>query len=110
MECFICLNDYDHSVHLPKSLSCPHTICSSCLERIHDSRCPHCRTPITIVNTNLGLLALVPDLLQSANEVRQLKKAQLDQHIANLNRQCAEMTLMREKIKQEGKLNVIFVC
>lgn len=56
LTCSTCLCVFDNNEHTPKLLSCSHTVCRDCLERIveaqvHDTgtiRCPICREIITI--------------------------------------------------------------
>jgi hypothetical protein len=44
MQCEICLNKYDHSRHKPYFLSCPHTFCIDCLNRLQENKCPACQS------------------------------------------------------------------
>ena len=39
----------------PKQLSCDHTICNFCLQRLHKKCCPVCRKDILYTNNNLAL-------------------------------------------------------
>lgn len=61
MSCQICFNSYDHSRHRPYHLSCPHTFCLDCLDKLRDNKCPSCKTPIQFKNPNLALLEFIPE-------------------------------------------------
>jgi len=62
MECVICVNLYDHSIHKPYSLtSCPHTYCLKCLDKFNNNNCPQCGIPINGKNLNIELLKLIPE-------------------------------------------------
>ena len=85
MSCNICLTKYNHSLNMPISLACPHTICASCEKSVsflffipsphthhhifphHQVRaCPYCRAEITKTHVNLGLLEVIPETKQDA--------------------------------------------
>lgn len=70
LTCSTCLCMYDEHDHTPKLLSCSHTVCRSCLERIAEGigvrdagsfRCPICRE--TIPMPRGGIVALPPSFL-----------------------------------------------
>jgi hypothetical protein len=47
LTCGICLCDFDEKKHVPTLLtSCGHTVCSSCLPKFLDHKCPWCRAAI----------------------------------------------------------------
>ncbi|XP_013773514.1 tripartite motif-containing protein 2-like isoform X1 [Limulus polyphemus] len=70
LTCSTCLCTYDSQEHIPKLLSCSHSVCRSCLERIvaatgvRDAgsfRCPICRETIPLPRG--GINALPPSFL-----------------------------------------------
>ena len=57
-ECSICLESYNDKDKCPRMLSCGHSFCSSCLERLlhgNTIRCPTCRNPIAVPSGVTGL-------------------------------------------------------
>nr|XP_020461642.1 roquin-2-like [Monopterus albus] len=83
LSCPICYNEFDSSGHQPISLGCSHTVCKTCLHKLHRKACPFDQTPIStdidLLPVNCALLQLVgaqvPDVqpvsLSSAAEVEQ---------------------------------------
>ncbi|XP_033503265.1 roquin-2 isoform X1 [Epinephelus lanceolatus] len=81
LSCPICYNEFDSSGHQPISLGCSHTVCKTCLHKLHRKACPFDQTPIStdidLLPVNCALLQLVgaqvPDVqpvsLNSAAEV-----------------------------------------
>ncbi|XP_072311436.1 roquin-2 isoform X2 [Eucyclogobius newberryi] len=81
LSCPICYNEFDSSGHQPISLGCSHTVCKTCLHKLHRKACPFDQTPIStdidLLPVNCALLQLVeaqvPDVsplsLNSAVEV-----------------------------------------
>uniref|UniRef100_A0A8C4IHN1 RING-type E3 ubiquitin transferase n=1 Tax=Dicentrarchus labrax TaxID=13489 RepID=A0A8C4IHN1_DICLA len=81
LSCPICYNEFDSSSHQPISLGCSHTVCKTCLHKLHRKACPFDQTPIStdidLLPVNCALLQLVgaqvPDVqpvsLSSAAEV-----------------------------------------
>ncbi|XP_034752331.1 roquin-2 isoform X1 [Etheostoma cragini] len=81
LSCPICYNEFDSSGHQPISLGCSHTVCKTCLHKLHRKACPFDQTPIStdidLLPVNCALLQLVgaqvPDVqlvsLSSAPEV-----------------------------------------
>ena len=62
MECKICFENYDHSIHKPNVLiPCSHTLCIDCLSKLKNQTCPLCKRQFTAHNTNWNLLDLVPE-------------------------------------------------
>lgn len=82
LSCPICYNEFDSSGHQPISLGCSHTVCKTCLHKLHRKACPFDQTPIStdidLLPVNCALLQLVgaqvPDVqpvsLSSAAEVK----------------------------------------
>lgn len=81
LSCPICYNEFDSSGHQPISLGCSHTVCKTCLHKLHRKACPFDQTPIStdidLLPVNCALLQLVgaqvPDVqpvsLSSAAEI-----------------------------------------
>ncbi|XP_030210656.1 roquin-2 isoform X2 [Gadus morhua] len=61
LSCPVCYNEFDGSGHQPISLGCSHTVCKTCLHKLHRKACPFDQTPIS---TELHLLPLNHALLQ----------------------------------------------
>ena len=41
MNCEICLEPFDHSIHKPHHLECSHTYCLSCLKILTNNKYPN---------------------------------------------------------------------
>ncbi|XP_053138023.1 roquin-2 isoform X2 [Hemicordylus capensis] len=61
LSCPICYNEFDESVHKPISLGCSHTVCKTCLNKLHRKACPFDQTAI---NTDIDVLPVNFALLQ----------------------------------------------
>ncbi|XP_030623235.1 roquin-2 [Chanos chanos] len=61
LSCPICYNEFDASNHKPISLGCSHTVCKTCLHKLHCKACPFDQTTIT---TDIDLLPVNGALLQ----------------------------------------------
>lgn len=61
LSCPICYNEFDSSNHQPISLGCSHTVCKTCLHKLHRKACPFDQTPIS---TDIDLLPVNCALLQ----------------------------------------------
>lgn len=61
LSCPICYNEFDSSEHQPISLGCSHTVCKTCLHKLHRKACPFDQTPIS---TDIDLLPVNCALLQ----------------------------------------------
>uniref|UniRef100_A0A3Q2QLG1 RING-type E3 ubiquitin transferase n=1 Tax=Fundulus heteroclitus TaxID=8078 RepID=A0A3Q2QLG1_FUNHE len=89
LSCPICYNEFDSSGHQPISLGCSHTVCKTCLHKLHRKACPFDQTPIStdidLLPVNCALLQLVgaqvPDVapvsLSSAAEVEHYEACRL---------------------------------
>jgi len=55
------MKQFDHSIHIPHILACPHTVCLSCVNKLRNKKCPICKEPFTKTNLNLALLKFVPE-------------------------------------------------
>ncbi len=114
MNCLICLEAFDHSIHKPHSLSsCPHTVCIACLEKCQKQKCPICQTEFNKSNQNLGLLELIPfsdyDNLKikgiksiiGFNEIKEdLKRKREQLVISNQD----ELNIFRKKLTNQSKI------
>ncbi|XP_045078451.1 roquin-2 isoform X2 [Coregonus clupeaformis] len=81
LSCPICYNEFDSNGHKPISLGCSHTVCKTCLHKLHRKACPFDQTAIStdidLLPVNCALLQLVgaqavesqPVSLSSAVEV-----------------------------------------
>ena len=67
-ECSICLEGYNDKEKCPRMLSCGHSFCSRCLERLlrgNTIDCPKCRNPVAVpsgvhsLSKNFALLDIV---------------------------------------------------
>lgn len=61
LSCPICYNEFDENVHKPISLGCSHTVCKTCLNKLHRKACPFDQTAI---NTDIDVLPVNFALLQ----------------------------------------------
>uniref|UniRef100_A0A4W4FBZ5 RING-type E3 ubiquitin transferase n=1 Tax=Electrophorus electricus TaxID=8005 RepID=A0A4W4FBZ5_ELEEL len=61
LSCPICYNEFDASSHKPISLGCSHTVCKTCLHKLHRKACPFDQTTIS---TDIDLLPVNCALLQ----------------------------------------------
>lgn len=69
LSCPICYNEFDSNGHKPISLGCSHTVCKTCLHKLHRKACPFDQTAIA---TDIELLPVNTALLQLVGgQVRQ---------------------------------------
>ncbi|RXM92189.1 Roquin-2 [Acipenser ruthenus] len=61
LSCPICYNEFDESKHKPISLGCSHTVCKTCLNKLHRKACPFDQT---VLNTDIDALPVNFALLQ----------------------------------------------
>ncbi|XP_012992464.3 roquin-2 isoform X1 [Esox lucius] len=61
LSCPICYNEFDGNCHKPISLGCSHTVCKTCLHKLHRKACPFDQTPI---HTDIDMLPVNCALLQ----------------------------------------------
>uniref|UniRef100_A0AAR2ISB6 RING-type E3 ubiquitin transferase n=1 Tax=Pygocentrus nattereri TaxID=42514 RepID=A0AAR2ISB6_PYGNA len=63
LSCQICYNEFDANNHKPISLGCSHTVCKTCLHKLHRKACPFDQTSIStdidLLPVNCALLLLV---------------------------------------------------
>jgi hypothetical protein len=86
--CKICLNNYDHSIRKPHHLSCQHTFCIECINKIKVdlNKCPKCNQPIRVIYENVELLELIPEsnydkLKQEALKKLSTKESEVNEHL-----------------------------
>ena len=81
-ECSICLEGYNDKEKCPRMLSCGHSFCSRCLERLlrgNTINCPKCRNPVAVPSGVHGLLKNFA-LLDIANEKAPKQHAENTSH------------------------------
>ncbi|MGH0126563.1 UNVERIFIED_CONTAM: hypothetical protein FKN15_037853 [Acipenser sinensis] len=61
LSCPICYSEFDESKHKPISLGCSHTVCKTCLNKLHRKACPFDQT---VLNTDIDALPVNFALLQ----------------------------------------------
>ena len=63
LSCPICCNVFNETSHRPTSLGCGHTVCKTCLSKLHQKKCPFDQSQITRkideLPANYALLQLV---------------------------------------------------
>ncbi|XP_055064974.2 roquin-2 [Misgurnus anguillicaudatus] len=63
LSCPICYNEFDGNNNKPISLGCSHTVCKTCLHKLHRKACPFDQTAIStdidVLPVNCALLQLV---------------------------------------------------
>ena len=118
MNCQICLNSFDHSIHKPYMLSCPHTFCLSCINKLTANKCPVCNIEIKAKNSNIALLGLIPESLYDklkveaqkvSNETIEIKNALKKKRETKLTEYLNKLSEIRSNIKNEtSKLIEVF--
>lgn len=83
MECEICMEYFDHSIHEPYVLiPCSHTFCISCIQKLQNDSCPTCKRKTIDKNPNWIMFKIVEksfydktkqSLVESLNEINSLK-------------------------------------
>lgn len=110
MDCDICLNPYDHSKHKPFSLTCPHTVCLDCLNKLNTKFCPSCKDPIKAKYPNLALIKLIPEskydklrsqLEKTIVETNDLKQKQYKEFELKLEQNLDNIKTIKEEINQK---------
>jgi len=112
MSCDICFNNYDHSIHKPYMLSCPHTFCLSCINKLSNKKCPNCSISISVKNPNIALLEFIKESIydkmkaesqKTLNEINELKKTLTDKREVKLNEYVAKINEIKMHISNESK-------
>ena len=84
-ECSICFERYNDENKCPRLLSCGHSFCSCCLERIlrgNTIDCPKCRNPVAVPSGVHGLLKNFA-LLDIVNETAPKQHAENTGHVGS---------------------------
>ena len=110
MNCEICLEPFDHSIHKPHHLECPHTYCLSCLKKLTNNKCPTCNKLFNQKNPNMALLKLIPESIYDKLKGEVLKACielkEIDQDLeisrrVKLNTHEARSNSIKQKISNE---------
>ncbi|CAF93161.1 unnamed protein product [Tetraodon nigroviridis] len=75
LSCPICYHEFDGGEHQPTSLGCSHTVCKTCLHKLHRKACPFDQTPIS---TDIDLLPVNCALLQLVGAQAKVQPVSLD--------------------------------
>ena len=84
-ECTICFERFNDENKCPRMLSCGHSFCSCCLERLlHGNTidCPKCRNAVAVPSGVHGLLKNFA-LLDIVNETAQKQHAENTGHVGS---------------------------
>ena len=84
-ECSICFERFNDENKCPRLLSCGHSFCSCCLERLlrgNTIDCPKCRNPVAVPSGVHGLLKNFA-LLDIVNETAQKQHAENTGHVGS---------------------------
>uniref|UniRef100_T1IW63 RING-type E3 ubiquitin transferase n=1 Tax=Strigamia maritima TaxID=126957 RepID=T1IW63_STRMM len=72
LSCPVCYNEFDENIRRPISLGCGHTVCKTCLSKLHRKQCPFDQTTINMdidhLPVNFALLQLVGANIQPEHE------------------------------------------
>jgi hypothetical protein len=110
MNCDICLEPFDHSIHKPYILSCPHTYCIMCLNQLNPKKCPDCNQEYKSKYPNIALLKFIPesnydklkgDSLKSYNEMNELKQEIKFKRVRKLKQSYAQLESIKDVIITE---------
>ena len=118
MNCEICLEPFDHSIHKPHHLECPHTYCLSCLKKLTNNKCPTCNKLFNQKNPNMALLKLIPESIYDKLKGEVLKACielkEIDQDLkisrqVKLNTHEARSKSIKQKIsnKTNKMINIL---
>ncbi|KAM3873804.1 roquin-2 [Diretmus argenteus] len=92
LSCPICYNEFDSSSHQPISLGCSHTVCKTCLHKLHRKACPFDQTPIStdidLLPVNCALLQLVGAQVPEVQSVSLSSAAEVENY--EVCRVCVE--------------------
>ncbi|KAJ8339036.1 hypothetical protein SKAU_G00358220 [Synaphobranchus kaupii] len=104
LSCPICYNEFDGSGHKPISLGCSHTVCKTCLHKLHRKACPFDQTAIStdidLLPVNCALLQLVG--AQVTDETVTLSSLVESKHY-DASRKCVEELALYLKPISGGK-------
>nr|XP_023866492.1 roquin-2-like [Salvelinus alpinus] len=103
LSCPICYNEFDSSGHKPISLGCSHTVCKTCLQKLHRKACPFDQTAI---NTDIDLLPVNSALLQLVGA--QPGVVTLSPSVLSRPMQRKLVTLVNcQLVEEEGRLRAV---
>ncbi|KAM9735053.1 roquin-2 isoform 2-T5 [Menidia menidia] len=92
LSCPICYNEFDSRGHQPISLGCSHTVCKTCLHKLHRKACPFDQTPIStdidLLPVNCALLQLVGAQIPDVQPVSLSSTAEVEHY--EVCRVCVE--------------------
>jgi hypothetical protein len=109
MNCEICFSSFDHSIHKPFMLSCPHTFCLSCVNKLF--KCPTCNIYFHVKHPNIALLRLIPESTydklktesqKTLNEITEISLVLKSKQEAKLNEYLNKFILIEIKIKSKA--------
>ncbi|KAJ8401975.1 hypothetical protein AAFF_G00375560 [Aldrovandia affinis] len=104
LSCPICYNEFDGSGHKPISLGCSHTVCKTCLHKLHRKACPFDQTAIStdidLLPVNCALLQLVG--AQVTDQTVTLSNVVESKHY-EVSRKCVEELALYLKPISGGK-------
>jgi hypothetical protein len=118
MECDVCLIEWDSVVHIPRLLSCGHTLCESCLISIlkmarsksTDFFCPNCMNKQKEIREEKDIKSLVKNinLLRIVEKIETRKSnMQLSSFCGNNTRLDQSLLSNRSILKEEGGYKTI---
>ncbi len=101
MNCDICFEPFDHSIHKPYNLSCPHTYCLECIQKLRDNKCPQCKQIIKEKYPCNILLRLIPESNYDKLKSKSLKTLiELNEIKQDMNTKCqVKLTENEMKLK-----------
>ncbi len=110
MNCKVCFNHFDHSIRRPFVLSCQHTFCVSCINKLKSTKCPSCNMSITNKNLNTSLLEFLSEstydklkskLLETLNEINEIKNEIPNKRQAIFNENLSTLKEIKDRINSE---------
>jgi len=123
LSCQICMEKYDHSKFKPYNLSCPHTFCLNCTDRIQKcQKCPVCSKEVTSRYPNLALLDFIQEseydilkreitkILNETNETKSNLKIQQETRVAENMRKLEFIKANIEKTTIDNVCDEVFVA
>uniref|UniRef100_A0A8C8FSS8 RING-type E3 ubiquitin transferase n=1 Tax=Oncorhynchus tshawytscha TaxID=74940 RepID=A0A8C8FSS8_ONCTS len=105
LSCPICYNEFDSNGHKPISLGCSHTVCKTCLHKLHRKACPFDQTAIStdidLLPVNCALLQLVGAQVLESQPVTLSSAVELEHY--EVCRVCVEELALYLKPISGGK-------
>ncbi|XP_071958692.1 uncharacterized protein [Antedon mediterranea] len=89
LECPLCFEPFDNNIRLPKMLSCQHTSCLDCLDRIVGKKkkvqCPTCRyeykvpkTGVKALPNNLTIISMMCHVTEKQRRLLETKQSNIE--------------------------------